>query len=195
MKSATSSPVHLCFALPYFEQASYIFFNSSSVKGSLCLACSMSRPFGFFTASAGLRVIHSLLTQYSKNGFSIAIRRAPVCGLIAHEVRNSRTSDGFPLIDHDVSARCREFLQLGKQKPVLLVRAGRDGFLKLGKESLDGVFDGDTLRASFARRGRLAYSGSPCPKSRRAPIQRQQLWRRPFPLACSLAAEFSLKRA
>src|SRR5260370_30587048 len=93
MKSATSSPVHLCFALPYFEQASYIFFNSSSVKGSLCLACSISRPFGFFTARAGLRVIHSLLTQYSKNGLSIAIRRAPVRGLIAHEVRNSLTSE------------------------------------------------------------------------------------------------------
>src|ERR1700676_3873869 len=93
MKSATSSPVHLCLVLPNLGQASYIFFNSSSVKGSRCVACSMSRPLGFFTACAGLRVIHSLLTQYSKKGFNIAMRRAPVRGLIAHDVRNSRTSE------------------------------------------------------------------------------------------------------
>src|SRR4051794_27933021 len=90
MKSATSSPVHLCFAVVlYCGQASYIFFSSTPVKGSRCSAVSISRPLGFFTGCAGLRIIHWLETQYSKKGLSIAIRRAPVLGLIAHEVRNS----------------------------------------------------------------------------------------------------------
>src|ERR1035441_6639861 len=97
MKSARSSPVHLCLGpVPYFGQALYIRFNSSSVKGSFCSArfSDASRPLGFLTARAGLRVIHSLATQYSKNGFSMLMRRAPVCGLMAHDVRNSRTSVG-----------------------------------------------------------------------------------------------------
>src|SRR5436190_519778 len=103
IKSATSSPDHLCLGvLPYFGQASYMRFSSSSVNGSFCSArfSAASRPRGFLTRRAGLRVIHSLATQYSKNGLRMLMRRAPVCGLIAHDVRNSRTSGGSPLVDH-----------------------------------------------------------------------------------------------
>ncbi len=196
MKSATSSPVHLCFALPYFGQASYISFNSSSVKGSLCLACSMSRPFGFFTACAGLRVIHSLLTQYSKKGFNIAMRRAPVRGLIAHEVRNSLTSEGFPLIDHDVSAGCREFLQLGEQKPgISCVRAGRDGFLKARQGNFTLTACSMVIRFGPASLDR-AGSGVRChlvPSPDALKFSDNSFCGRPFPLACSLSSKRSLK--
>jgi hypothetical protein len=47
------------------------------------------RPFGFVAMRAGLRDIHSLETQYSKKGLSIAMRRAPVWGLMAHGVREA----------------------------------------------------------------------------------------------------------
>src|ERR1019366_3034208 len=97
MKSARSSPVHLCFAeVPYFGQASYMRFNSSSVKGSFCSArfSAASRPLGFLIIRAALLVSHLFTTQYSKNGFTILMLRAAVCGLIAQDVLNSRTSDG-----------------------------------------------------------------------------------------------------
>jgi hypothetical protein len=65
-------------------------------EGKLLLVArfAISRPFGFLTARAGLLPIHLLLTRYSKNGLSIAMRRTPVWGLTGHVERNCRTSIG-----------------------------------------------------------------------------------------------------
>ena len=45
-------------------------------------------------ARAGLLCTHLLQTQYSKNGFNIAIRRTAVCGLTDQVERNWRMSMG-----------------------------------------------------------------------------------------------------
>jgi alpha-beta hydrolase superfamily lysophospholipase len=98
------------------------------------------------TARAGLLSIHLLLTQYSKNGFSIAMRRTPVCGLTGQVERNLANVQRFPLVNNYIAALFREFDETRHQQSIFLVCGESGGFGELVKEKLTGIRDGRARR-------------------------------------------------